>query len=339
MSAIDDLKRLLKRGALLAAGNWPTVLIQFVATTTFQALLAVPVVGAVILVAVLLGADAGELLQGSVREIVGAVGGMLASEPIAFGAFLLAFAVVLCGGSTLMFLVKGGVVAVLVEGHRSTGVIEDRPVSLDTLHAGARFTLDRFTDGCRRLFKSYLLIGLMLMVVYAASVGLYLAFVIYGYRAASGGFPLLGWTFMTALSTALLFAWITVVNVLYLLAQIAIAVDNAAVSEAIGAVARFIRAEFRRLAGVFAVVLALVIVATLASALAWSGVGLIAFVPLIGIAVFPLQLAALLLRGLVFEYLGLTALGAYVTLYVNHSVRRAASLQPSAVVTAVERPA
>ena len=40
----------------------------------------------------------------------------------------------------------------------------------------------------------------------------------------------------------------------------------------------------------------------LASALAWSGVGLIAFVPLVGLAVFPLQLAALLLRGLVFEY-------------------------------------
>jgi hypothetical protein len=31
--------------------------------------------------------------------------------------------------------------------------------------------------------------------------------------------------------------------------------------------------------------------------------------------VFPLQIAALLLRGLVFEYLGLTALGAYLTLY------------------------
>ena len=63
------------------------------------------------------------------------------------------------------------------------------------------------------------------------------------------------------------------------------------------------------------------IAATLASALAWSGVGLIAFVPLVGLAVFPLQLAALLLRGLVFEYLGLTALGAYVTLYCGYRAR------------------
>ena len=37
---------------------------------------------------------------------------------------------------------------------------------------------------------------------------------------------------------------------------------------------------------------------------------------------FPLQLAALLLRGLVFEYLGLTALGAYLTLYQCYASRR-----------------
>ena len=38
-----DLKHLLKRGALLAAANWQTVAIQFVAQTTFQVLLAVPI--------------------------------------------------------------------------------------------------------------------------------------------------------------------------------------------------------------------------------------------------------------------------------------------------------
>ncbi len=58
-------------------------------------------------------------------------------------------------------------------------------------------------------------------------------------------------------------------------------------------------------------------------ALAWSGVGLIAFVPLVGLAVFPLQIAALLLRGLAFEYLGITALGAYLTLYLGYASRRA----------------
>jgi hypothetical protein len=52
---------------------------------------------------------------------------------------------------------------------------------------------------------------------------------------------------------------------------------------------------------------------------------LIAFVPLVGLAVFPLQLAALLVRGLAFEYLGLTALGAYsrCTRGTHHSAARA----------------
>src|SRR5256885_16544562 len=59
-----DLKHLLKRGALLAAANWQTVAIQFVAETTFQVLLAVPIVGAAVLVAVLLGGNLSELLQG-----------------------------------------------------------------------------------------------------------------------------------------------------------------------------------------------------------------------------------------------------------------------------------
>jgi hypothetical protein len=123
-------------------------------------------------------------------------------------------------------------------------------------------------------------------------------------------------------SAALLVAWITLVNLLYLLTQIAIAVDGGAVTDAPSAVLRFIRARFRDLAAVFAAVVVLVIATTFASALAWSGVGLIAFVPIVGLAVFPLQLAALLIRGLVFEYLGLTALGAYVALYVEHADQR-----------------
>src|SRR3954468_10382963 len=96
--------------------------------------------------------------------------------------------------------------------------------------------------------------------------------------------------------------------------------------------ARFIRLEFRELAGVFFVVLVLLVAAIFASALAWSGVGLIAFVPLVGLAVFPLQLAALVLRGLIFQYLGLAALGAYVTLYAGH--RRSAVTVATAAAAA-----
>jgi hypothetical protein len=332
------LKHLLKRGALLAAANWQTVAIQFVAQTTFQVLLAVPLIGAAILVAVVLGADLADLLQGSMREIFTTIASALLSEPVALVAFMVAFSLVLLGGSVLMFLVKGGTVEVLLAAHAVAGSIEHEPITLDSLRGAAQFTLKRFTDGCSRLFRPYLMLGLLLMIVYALSVAGYLIFVVYGYQMVSGRALIVGWTFVAALAAGVLVAWITIVNLLYLLTQVAIGMDRVGLGEAFRAVTRFVRAEFRELAGIFLLVLALVVAAMFASALAWSGVGLIAFVPLVGLAVFPLQLAALLVRGLVFEYLGLTALGAYVTLYAGDALRRAEAIKGSAVRSPVQHP-
>jgi hypothetical protein len=317
-----DLKHLLKRGALLAAANWQTSAIQFIIETMFQGLLAVPIIGAAILIAVLLGADIAELLQGGLREAFTTVASTLMSEPVALVAFMIAFSLVLFGGSFLMFIVKGGTVEVLLAANAAAGPVERGALTLAALHPAARFTLPRFTEGCLRLHRPYLLLGVLLMLVYALSGAAYLAFVVYGYAAVGGRAVLIGWTFIAALAAAALVLWITLVNCLYVLTQVAIAVEHAGVVDAMRALARFIRAEYRDLAGVFLVVVALVIAATLASALAWSGVGLIAFVPLVGLAVFPLQLLALVVRGLVFQYLGMTALGAYVTLYTGYAARR-----------------
>ena len=317
-----DLKHLLKRGALLSAANWQTVAIQFIAETTFQVLLAVPIVGAAVLVAVLLGGDLAELLQGSLREIFTTIASTLLSEPLALVAFITAFAVVLLGGSVLMFAVKGGTVDVLVAANAEAGAIERQPLTVDLLRQASRFTLQRFTEGCARLFRRYLTLGLALMIVYAISVGGYLVFLVDGYRAAQGRPLMIGWTLVAAIAAALLVSWMTVINMLYLLLQIAMAVEQVGVGAGCRATVGFVRSEFRDLAGVFVVVVALVIAATVASALAWSGVGLIAFVPLVGLAVVPLQLAALMVRGLAFEYLGLTALGAYLTLYQAYASRR-----------------
>src|SRR5215510_13293641 len=119
-----DLKHLLKRGALLAAANWQTVVIQFVAETTFQALIAVPIIGAAILVAVLLGTDLAILLQGGLREMFTTIASALASEPVALVSFVAAFTVVLFGGSTLMFVVKGCTVEVLAAAIADAELVE-----------------------------------------------------------------------------------------------------------------------------------------------------------------------------------------------------------------------
>ena len=313
--------------------------IQFAAAAILQVLLAIPIIGAAVLVALLLGADLVELLQGSLYNIFTTVASTLISEPIALVAFVSTFLIVLLGGSVLMFLVKGGTVDVLVAAHRAAEAIEREPVTGDLFNRASQFTIERFSRGCRRLFRPYLTLGLSLMVVYALSFGAYLGFAFYAYRAATDRFLVVGWTFAAALALGLLVAWITTANLLYLLTQIAIAVDDIGVMDAFTHVARFIRAEFREVAGIFAVVIALVIAAVAASALVWSGLGLIAFVPLIGLAVLPLQLVAWLVRGLLFEYLGLTALAAYVGLYVEHASRRHGAIERRPVARVLERPA
>ena len=221
-----DLKHPLKRGALLVAANWQTVIVEFIAETTFQVLLAVPIIGAAILIAVLLGADLADLLQGSLRDIFTTIASTLMMEPLALVAFIAAFTVVLLGGLVLMFAVKGGTVEVLAVASAEAGAIERETLSVDLLQQASRFTLQRFTEGCARLFRPYLTLGLALIAVYAVSIGGYLAFVVYGYRAVEGRALIIGWTFIAAVSAALLIVWFTVLNLLYLLVQIALAVDG-----------------------------------------------------------------------------------------------------------------
>ena len=265
-----DLKRLLKRGALLAAANWQTVAIQFIAETTFQVLLAVPITGAALMVAVLLGGDVANLLQGSMREMFTSVTAALTAVPVAFVAFIAAFGIVLLGGSVLMFLVKGGTMAVLIEANEHAGPIESDPITYESLKSSTRFTMTGFLDGCLRHFRPYLVLGLWLIVVYGVSGAAYLAFVVYGYRLADTNNLMLSWTFVAALSAVLLVLWITVVNLVYLLMQMAIAAEGVGILEASRHVVAFARTQTRSLGGIFIVVLAMVVGATLASALAWS---------------------------------------------------------------------
>ena len=84
---------------------------------------------------------------------------------------------------------------------------------------------------------------------------------------------------------------------------------------AMGRVARLLYRLPAEIAVVVAITLSLLALGTAASLLATAALGLIAFVPFVGLAALPLQVAAWVVRSLVFEYLGLTALVAYVQLY------------------------
>jgi hypothetical protein len=309
------LKTALKRGALIAAANWPLVIAQFVAESSLKLLLAVPIVGGAFLVALILDTPLVDLLSGDVRTVVTSILAALTASPAALVAFVAAGLLVLVGGSMLTFIVKAGTVAVLAEAERTAGPVERPPLRFDSLRRAAVTGIDPFLAGCSRLWRRYVRIGLGLLIVYTLTAGVYLLFVLGGYALAGNSAILLGWTVLAALASSALVVWITIVNFFYLMTQMIVAIEDVSVRAGVKLALRFIWGHLREVAAVFGVVLVVVVIATAASILATAGLGLIAFVPLVGLMVLPLQLAAWLLRGIVFEYLALAALGAYLSQY------------------------
>ena len=301
------LKSAVKRGALIAAANWQVTLIQASADSLFKLLLAAPIIGGVFLVALAVGSDPRSLITLESRELATTLISALLSQPAVLTAFLLALGVVAVGGSLFVFLVKAGTVATLVQSDREAAAIEEGPLHLEWLGRASRFSVDGYVESARALFPRYARLGFILMAVYLLSGAAYLGVVSTG---ALGQ----GW-WVTASLTILFVVWITLVNLAYLLVQIVMTADDCSVASAGRRVAAFLRAARGDVFMVFLLVLALVIFATGASIVATAALGLVAFVPFFGLAAIPLQLVAWLLRGLVFQYLGLTAVGAYLKLY------------------------
>jgi hypothetical protein len=310
MSVPGSLKFALKRGALVTAANWPIVLVQFVADTLFKTLLAVPIVGGVVLVALVVGGDPFDLLRREPGQIVSTMVGVLLAQPVALAAFLGALGLILVGGSILMFAVKAGSVTVLLAGDRAAGAIEQPPLRMSALEQANQVSIERVTTGIQSLFGRYLRLGVGLSVVYALCAG--------GYAALVFGTPLsqsLDWPLLVGLASLTLIIVITLVNFIYLLLQIVVATEDCAVHEAIPHVARLLRRRGRDVGQVLAAILALMLMATGASILATAALGLIAFVPFVGLAAIPLQIFAWLVRGVVFQFIGLTGVATYLRLH------------------------
>ncbi len=315
MAHTPGLKAALKRGALIAAANWPLVIVQFVTESVLKVLLAVPIVGGAFLVALLLDTSLTDLLSGDVRDIVTSILSALMASPVALTAFIASGLLVLVCGSMLTFVVKGGTVALLAEAERVAGPIDRPPLRLESLRRASVVAIDPFLDGCRRLWRRYLRIGFGLLLMYGITAAVYVAIVFGGYALVGNSAVLLGWTVTAAAASSVLIVWITLLNFFYLMTQMVVAIEDVSVRKGVVMALAFVWGHLREVAGVFGVVLVTVVIATAASILATAGLGLIAFVPLVGLAVLPLQLAAWLVRGIVFEYVALAALGAYLSHY------------------------
>ena len=295
------------------------MVVQFVADTLFKTLVVVPVLGGLVLVALVAGGNPLEMIRfDDLTQTISAMVAVLLAHPVALAAFLLALGVVLAGGSVLIFAVKAGTVTVLLAGDRGAGPIEEPPLRFSALKQANQATLERFTGGVKRLFPRYLRLGMVLMCVYALIAGTYAVF-LFGPPVS----PVFDAPVITTLASLGVIVIITLVNFLYLLMQIMIAAEDCGVAEAVPHVARLIRKRTKELAQVLAAILSLMLMATAASILATTALGLIAFVPFVGLAALPLQIFAWLVRGVVFQFVGLTGVSTYLRLHY--------ALQPSGV--------
>jgi hypothetical protein len=311
------LRAIIKRGGLITLANWPVLIVQFIAESIFKILLGVPVAGGLFLVGLAVGQDITGLLAslfaGDFREVVTATLSALATQPAGLAAFVISLVIVTLGGAALTFVVKAGTVSVLADGERAAGPIERPPLRWSQWLEARRFTPDAFLDGCRRLGVRYVKLGVILLGFYLGLGVAYLAVIYSGYHLLPNT-PAL-WSLVAFFASCALVLLITVANFAYLLLQMIIAFDDVGLRSAARRTVQYLRHDTKRVVAVFLIVLSLVLVSTMASFVATGALGLISFVPLVGLAVFPIQAVAWLLRGLFFQYLGLTGLGAYLALY------------------------
>lgn len=326
------LRAALKRGAWLALANWPIVPLQFVVVSVYRMAVAVPVVGGIFVVAVLAGGDVRSLLSLDLRAAIGLVAASLAHRPEALVTFLVAVGLVSIGGAGVLFLSEAGVRTVQVSAEATAGPIHRGALRPGALRDAARFSVQLFASGIRQFGRRFLLLGAWLCVAYvvigAAGWGLIWALTVPG--GPQPWAPLWGMGVIGVVVTAVLL--LVFVNLVYALLQVVMVTDDCRLSQAIRRLQAFIRHDARQVAGVFAVVLLLTLLGSAASLLATAGLALVAWVPIVGLAVVPLQVAAWLVRGLVFHYLDLSAWSAYQSQYRRH-VDPAAEEPPAAWVS------
>lgn len=297
-------------------------LIEAAADGLFKLVIAAPLIGGVLLVTIVIGTDTDALDSQDWRVLAATVVTSLVAHQEILVAFLLAMAVVIVGGSLLRVLVKGGTVGVLV--HSDLQATDGDVSSSQLFSTAGAFSVEAFIDSARLLFPRYARLVLVLTGVYLGSAGLYLVAAMPGRTAGES------WL-VTSLAAVLFVCWTTLVNLAYLLMQVVMAADDCGLATAARRVLTFARRERRLVASTFGVFLGMVVLATGASLLAFTVLSVMFVIPLAWLAVVPLQLIALLLRAIVFEYIDLASIGTYLTLYRNFRSRLAAEEAARAV--------
>jgi hypothetical protein len=269
------------------------------------------------------GAVVGEGLQ-TTADLVAAA---LATSPLALASFFAALAVVGVGGLTIVFTLRIGTLTVVVASEQQTEGLEREPVGAAALERASAYSLGRVYDGARHFARRALHLAAWLGALYAVVGGTYLAAIVLGLSMAVRLSWMPAWPLLMLAATAVGVVAFAVIKLAYDLLQVVIVTDDCSVALAAGRLRAFVLADSRQVIAIFSVMAAIVVLATAASVFAAAGIAVMAWVPFVSLVVVPLQAATWLVRGLVFQFVELSALAAYQTQYRRFSAAgRAAAL-------------
>lgn len=315
------LRAAIKRGAMLVTANWPIVPIDFVVESFCRLALALPIVGGALMAGSLGGLDVRSVLSAGLGETADLVVGSLSAAPGALAAFLGALALVAVGGEAVQFIVKAGTLSVLVAADRQAGELQRLPFGIDTVRRARAFRLEILVEAGRRFARRGLILACWLGLVYSVVAGVYLALVSWGlFGAGSRWIP--AWSAIVLVATSAAVVVVAVANLAYTLLRVVIVTDDCSIGVAVRRLGRFVVEDARQVIGIFAVIGGIEIVAAAAALVAAAGLAPIAYLPIVSLAIVPIQIAMWILRGLVFESLALCSVAAYQTQYRRFSEAR-----------------
>jgi hypothetical protein len=326
MSTALPLRAAIVRGALITLANWPVVLIEFVIESIYKLALTISVIGGAFIFALLLGADVQSLLADGALAAADRMIQPLAQAPVALAAFLAAVGLVAFGGAILMFVAKSGTLFVLVASERAAGEIQRQPVRLAALRTVATYSLQSTLESARRFQGRAARLAAWLGTVYVVILSGYALTVSYGFQWAAASGWVQAWLLFVVIATSVGVVGLAVANLLFDLMRVVLITDDCRVRDAARRVRTFLIADARQVLGIFGAMACVQGLAMVASIMGTAGLTLVAWVPLAGLIVLPLQFAFWILRGLFFQYAGLTTLSAYQTQY-----RRFRAPRPEAV--------
>ncbi len=320
------LRAALMRGAWVTATAWPVVLIDFVLDTGLKLALAVPALSGGLVMAALVAPDLGGLMTDGPGAAVEAIVQSLATRPFALASFITAIAVVGLAGAPLVFALKAGTLAVLVRAEHVAPLPRYSETTWREIRHATGFRLSVLAQGVRTFWRRAAVLALGLGTAYLLVAAAYVLVV--GASAPSPSAadgqtgPTTPWPAILfgATSGGIVILWI--VHLLHDLLRLVVVTDDCRVATAAGRLCRFLAARTRPVLGILCVMGAARVVAGTTSLLAAAGLGVMAWLPVVGLAFLPLQAAAWLIRGGLLQFMQSATLVAYQAQYRRFSAER-----------------